>query len=44
MNSEPGGDALRRQLAPHGVEVVRVLPDRVLDRITAATLRPYFPR
>ncbi|MGW5719600.1 SDR family oxidoreductase [Amycolatopsis sp. NPDC003865] len=24
--------------------LVRVLPDRVLDRITAATLRPYFPR
>ncbi|MGK3200605.1 hypothetical protein [Amycolatopsis sp. MEPSY49] len=24
--------------------LVRVLPDRVLDRITAATLWPYFPR
>ncbi|MFJ7211726.1 SDR family NAD(P)-dependent oxidoreductase [Amycolatopsis sp. NPDC098790] len=24
--------------------LVRVLPDRVLDRVTAATLRPYFPQ
>ncbi len=24
--------------------LVRVLPDRLLDRVTAATLRPYFPR